>query len=150
MWRSCMPGSVPPRNLKREFIWNTCVPACSRLVGAYRHSFLTKKSVMIFWESTVIREPGYRSRYNDWLRAGCLRGRSSSPGRVKNFLFFTSFRPALGPILPPIQWVPGALSSGIRRPGCEADHWPPTSAEVKKNVDLYIYSPILLHDIVLN
>jgi hypothetical protein len=32
---------------------------------------------------------------------------------------------------PPIQWVPGALSLGTKRPGCEADHSPPSSAEVK-------------------
>jgi hypothetical protein len=36
--------------------------------------------------------------------------RSSSPGRVKNFLFSMSSRPALGSTQPPIQWVPGALS----------------------------------------
>jgi hypothetical protein len=30
----------------------------------------------------------------------------------------------------PIQWVPGALSLGIKRPGREADHSPPSSAEV--------------------
>jgi hypothetical protein len=33
------------------------------------------------------QEPGYHSRYSDWLRAGPPKGRSSSPGRVKNFLF---------------------------------------------------------------
>jgi hypothetical protein len=27
-----------------------------------------------------------QSRYSDWLRAGRPRGRSSSPGRIKNFL----------------------------------------------------------------
>jgi hypothetical protein len=32
----------------------------------------------------------------------------------------------------PIQWVRGALSPGVKRPGREADHSPPTSAEVKK------------------
>jgi hypothetical protein len=32
----------------------------------------------------------------------------------------------------PIQWVPGALSSGVKWPGREADHSAPTSAEVKK------------------
>jgi hypothetical protein len=32
---------------------------------------------------------------------------------------------------PPIQWVPGALSSGVKRPGREADHSPPSSDEVK-------------------
>jgi hypothetical protein len=30
------------------------------------------------------------------------------------------------------QWVPGALSPRVKRPGREADHSPPASAEVKK------------------
>jgi len=33
---------------------------------------------------------------------------------------------------PPIQWAPGALSLGLKRPGCEADHSPPSSAEVEE------------------
>jgi hypothetical protein len=44
----------------------------------------------------------------------------------------TSSRPVLGIIQPPIQWALGALSPGLKRPGCEANHSPPTSAEVKK------------------
>jgi hypothetical protein len=56
----------------------------------------------------------------------------SIPGRGNNFLFFTASRPALRPIQPPIHWVPGALSPGVKRPGHEADHLPPSSAEVKK------------------
>jgi hypothetical protein len=32
----------------------------------------------------------------------------------------------------PVQWVPGALSPGVKRQGCEADHSPPSSAEAKK------------------
>jgi hypothetical protein len=83
-----------------------------------------------------ISEPGQRSRYSDWLRAGRLRGWSSSPGRVKNFLFSKSSRPALGSTQPPIQWVPGALSAAVKRPGREANHLPPASAEVKK---MWIY-----------
>jgi hypothetical protein len=55
-----------------------------------------------------------------------------SPGRVKNFLFCTSSRPALGSTHPPIQWVLGALSAGVKRPGREADYSPPSSSEVKK------------------
>jgi hypothetical protein len=43
------------------------------------------------------------SRYSDWLRAGRLRGRGSSPGRVKNFRFSMSSKPALGSTQPPIQ-----------------------------------------------
>jgi hypothetical protein len=34
---------------------------------------------------------------------------------------------------PPVQWVPG-LSRGYRRPGRDADHTPPSSAEVKKEL----------------
>jgi hypothetical protein len=38
----------------------------------------------------------------------------------------------LGPAQPLIQRVPGALSPRVKRPEHEADHSPPTSAEVKK------------------
>jgi len=30
---------------------------------------------------------------------------------------------ALGPTQPPIQWVSGVLSLGVKRPEREADHW---------------------------
>jgi hypothetical protein len=56
------------------------------------------------------------------------------------FLFTTASRTALGPTQPPIQWVPGALSLGIKRPGREADHSPPYIAEVKECVELYLHS----------
>jgi hypothetical protein len=46
-----------------------------------------------------------------------------------------------------IQWVPGALSSGVKRQQHEAEHSFPTSAEVKK---MWIYSLIRLHGVVLN
>jgi hypothetical protein len=39
------------------------------------------------------------------------------------------YRPALGPIQPPVQWVPG-LSGGKERPGHDADPSPPSSAMV--------------------
>jgi hypothetical protein len=50
-------------------------------------------------------------------------------------------RTALGPTQPPIQWVPGTLSLGVKRPGREAVHSPPSSAEVKECVELYLHSP---------
>jgi hypothetical protein len=62
---------------------------------------------------------------------------SSSPGSVKNFLFSKSSTPALGSTQPPIQWVPGVLSPGVKQPGREANHSPPASAEVKK---MWIYT----------
>jgi hypothetical protein len=74
---------------------------------------------------------------SDRPRAGRPPGWSSSPCRCKIFVLFTSSRPALGP---PIQWIPGALSPGIKQPGRESDHSPATSAEVK-NTWLHTYTP---------
>jgi hypothetical protein len=48
------------------------------------------------------------------------------------FLFTTVSRTALGPTQPPMQWVPGALSLGVKRPGSETDHSPASSVEVKE------------------
>jgi hypothetical protein len=58
---------------------------------------------------------GERNWYSDWLRAGRPRGRSSSPGRVKNFHFSISSRPALGHTQSPVEWVLGALSPEVKR-----------------------------------
>jgi hypothetical protein len=44
------------------------------------------------------------------------------------------------PTQPPIQWVPGALSLGVKRQGRESDHSPPSSADVK-NVWSYTSTP---------
>jgi hypothetical protein len=49
-------------------------------------------------------------------------------------------RAALRPIQPPVQWVPG-LSRCKLRPGRDADPSPPSSADVKTRVELYLYSP---------
>jgi hypothetical protein len=54
------------------------------------------------------------------------------------FLFATESRPALGPTQPPIQWVAGALSLGVKLR--EADHSPPSSAEIN-NAWIYTSTP---------
>jgi hypothetical protein len=59
-----------------------------------------------------------------------------------NFLSSTSSRPVLGPTQPPVQWLPGALSLGVKRPGREADHAPSASAEAKK---MWIYTSTPLY-----
>jgi hypothetical protein len=125
----------------------------------YRATILARKIASVTkiggggdWAPTYFTtwEPGQLSRYSDWLRAGRRRGRSSCPGRVKNFLFSTSSRPALGPTQPPIQWVPGARSPGVKREGREADYSPPINAEVKKTWVYTSTPPIRLHSVVLN
>jgi len=62
-----------------------------------------------------------------WLH---YRGFESRQG-LGIFQFTTASRPALGPSQPPLQWVPGALSLGVKRPTHESDHSPLSSAEVK-------------------
>jgi hypothetical protein len=45
----------------------------------------------------------------------------------------------------PIQWVPGALSPGVKLQGREADHSPPASAEMKK---IWIYTSTPLYSLM--
>jgi hypothetical protein len=77
-------------------------------------------------------EPGWHSRYNNWLCAGWQKNENWSRGSNKNFLFSMSCTPVLGPTKPPIQWVLGAFSLRVKRLGRESDHWPQTSAKVRK------------------
>jgi hypothetical protein len=69
-----------------------------------------------------------------------------------NFFFLptTASRTALGPSRPPIQWETGPLSLGVKRPGREADHSPPSSAEVKNARSYSPTTSILYHGVVLS
>jgi hypothetical protein len=66
------------------------------------------------------------------------------------FLFTTASRTALGPTQPPIQWVPGARSLGVKRPGYETDNSLPSSAEVKNAWNYNATPSIRLHGAVLS
>jgi hypothetical protein len=66
------------------------------------------------------------------------------------FLFTTASSSALGPTEPPIQWVPGALSLEVKRPGCEADYSPHL---VPRSKNMWSYTstpPIRPHGVVLS
>jgi hypothetical protein len=58
-------------------------------------------------------------------------GRGLIPRGGKIFLLSVTSKPALGPTHPPIQWVSGALSQGVKRQGRQSDHSPPSIARVK-------------------
>jgi hypothetical protein len=58
-------------------------------------------------------------------------------------------RTVLGPTQPPNQWAIGALSLGLKRPVREADHSPPSSAEVNNAWSYTSTPPIRLHGVVL-
>jgi hypothetical protein len=81
-------------------------------------------------------EPGELSQYSDSL----LTGRSGDRIPVGRDFPHLS-RPAPGPTQPPVQWVP-RLSRGLRRPGCDADHRPLSSAEVKKELSYTATHPM--------
>jgi hypothetical protein len=58
--------------------------------------------------------------------------------------FLPPSRLALGPTQPPIQRVPGYFQ-GVKRPGRGVNHSPPSSAEVKERVQLYLSPPLCLY-----
>jgi hypothetical protein len=58
-------------------------------------------------------------------------------------------RPVLGSTQPPIQRVPGDLSTEVKRQGHETDYSPPSSVEVKNGVDLCLHCSILFSPIIL-
>jgi hypothetical protein len=71
--------------------------------------------------------------------------RGSIPSRDNDGNFsVTASRPTLGPTQPPTQWVLGDLTLGVKRPGREADHSPPTSFEVKNAWSYTSTSPVRL------
>jgi hypothetical protein len=69
-----------------------------------------------------------------------LDSQGSIPDESKIFLFSTASRLALGSNQPPIQWVPGTISPGVKWLGREADHSPPFSAKVKNGRALHMSS----------
>jgi hypothetical protein len=79
-----------------------------------------------------------RSEDSNSLRAGRSRGRISIPGRGKNFLHVVQTDSEVLPTSYPMGT--GSCFPGLKWPGREADHSPPTSAEVKK---MWIYTSTL-------
>jgi hypothetical protein len=87
------------------------------------------------WGRTVITQPVYHwaTGWTIWVL-----GFDARQG-LGVFPFTTASRTALGPTQPPVQWVPGALSLGLKRPWREADHSPPFSGEVREWVEIYLH-----------
>jgi hypothetical protein len=73
---------------------------------------------------------------------------ASIPADAKSFLISTASRAALGATQPSLQWVPRSLLPGVQRPMHEAEHFHlmPTS----RTVEIYLNSPIRLHESVIN
>jgi hypothetical protein len=55
-----------------------------------------------------------------------------SPAGAKDFSSSLCDQTGSGATQPPVQWVPGVLSPGVKaRPGRDADYSPPSSVEVE-------------------
>jgi hypothetical protein len=62
-----------------------------------------------------------------------LRGGVRVLAGAGNFSLHHRVQTGSGATQPPIQWVPGAVSLGLKRPGREADHSPPSSAKFRNS-----------------
>jgi hypothetical protein len=95
------------------------VPSSSFLISfSFPTAFLSLFSMSSY---TVGLATGYR-----------LDGRGSVPGRGTDFSILHSAHTGSGSHPASYPMGTGALFLGIKRPGTEADHSPPSSAEVKK------------------
>jgi hypothetical protein len=95
-------------------------------------------TLLLHWNENVffpVLGDGYTQHgLDDW------GSRVLCPVGLRIFLFTTESRTALEPTQPPIQWVPGAFSLGVKRQGCEADH-PPHLVSRLKNAWSYTSTP---------
>jgi hypothetical protein len=84
---------------------------------------------VLFKENSPVMQLNH---YSDGLLAGWVR--LNSWKRLEIFLSSAVSRLFLEPTQLPVQWVLGAFSLGLKQPGHEANHSPPSSAEVKCTV----------------
>jgi hypothetical protein len=91
-------------------------------------------------------EVGHLSRYRDGLRREWCG--FDSRQRQEIFLYSTASKLILGPIQPPIYWGPFPLFPGVKWPGSEADHSPPSTAI--KNGKATPPLPIRFHCVVFD
>jgi hypothetical protein len=104
-----------------------------------------------------LRNRGAFAIYYPYVHMACFvfnvvsfvdRGFESRQG-LGILVFTTMSRQALGPTQPPIQWAPGALSPGVKRPGRQADCSLPSSAEANNAWRYTSTPPIRLNGMVL-
>jgi hypothetical protein len=99
---------------------------CMTLPLTSSHHFMDSNSYFFLFHNGrqgLRRSPESSASTVTRLRAG--RPGFDSRKRQEFFLFATVSRPAH------TRWVPRVQSSEVMRPGCEADHSPPSSTEVK-------------------
>jgi len=137
----------------------TSLLACNRfsVIPFTQHQHRTKtdmlqsKSLLSFYDLNNGVRP-VTAQLVQWLGYGLndQGSRVDSQWGLGIFLFTTMSRTAVRPTQPPIPRVPGALSLEVKQPGCEVNHSPPSSAEVKNVWGYTSIPPIHLHGMVLS
>ena len=97
--------------------------------GSYIRVFKMNNDTTALWDEWL-------SRCSDWVRAGRSRDRIPVGGEI--------FRTCPDRPRGPSSFLCNGyrvFTGGKERPGRDVDHPPPSSAEVKERVKLYIYSP---------
>jgi len=112
-------------------------------------SKIYKRNFLPGWTYTT---NSHYSSNNENYTTAIMKWKTKGNESKEHHLFSVSlvFIMALVPTQPLIQWVPGALSLGVKRPGREAHHSPPSSAEVKNAWNYTSTPPIRLHGVVLS
>jgi hypothetical protein len=73
---------------------------CRKNPHNHQKNYFLERTVHSFKFPIMKQESHWKGRYSDWLLAERPRGRSSIPGRIKNFHFSTSSRRVLRSIQP--------------------------------------------------
>jgi hypothetical protein len=117
---------------KSELLYNTNI----YFVDFIQHSFTAVQYFFFFvdfLEYSFIARATIAQSVQRWATGWTLGALDFDSRRgLGIFLFTTASTTALEPTQTTIQWVPGALSLVVKRPGREADHSPPSSAELKE------------------
>jgi hypothetical protein len=90
---------------------------------------------------------GIAHLYSAWIRSWTIVVRF--PERQEIFLFSIECRLALGPTQPPIQWVPGSVSPGVKRHHVKLMTYVHLVPKLRM-MELKLPSPMLLWFLVLN
>ena len=112
-------------HVRRDVLITLYIHWCVRVYKVAQKSCDIRRLNMLLLMST-----DRRSRYSDSPRLKSRWGRD----------FPHPSRPAMGFIQPPVKWVP-IVFRGVKWPGRGTNHPPPSSVEVKENVEIYLYSP---------
>jgi hypothetical protein len=143
-WMSAEGNSAASFVRGRPLVISSCCLVQEKLLGSPCTEAGAFQSVGLDDRGSI---PG-RSRFllslaiAQWYSAGLRTGwsRFRVPAGAGNFSLHHRVQSGSGPTQPSIQWVQGTVSLEVKRPGCEADHSPQSSAEVKEWVELYIHS----------